>query len=528
MTKVLIVDDEILVRISLKTLVPWQEHGFEVVGEAENGKQALAMLEACPCDIILTDIRMPEMDGIELMQQVRTAWPRTRVMVLSNHNDFEYVQRALQMGAMDYILKLAWVPEELLAKCSDICQELEAERVQHAEKQQLVSKVEQLEVESKEKLLRNLLLKQLTSMEMDSLLGEFQHQYKEQSFYVICASVDNYQVIAEESRFKSEHLFGFTIMNILSEIMKKYGIGELIEIRNGRFAILTHVLSENMLLEIRSAAAIFAQVSLSFGIVRDPVQLYELRSAYIRAELALQERFYDGLAHIFYEKEERESEVRRDSFQEAYWSELIESNRSEQLYNAIMQWYDDQRQIHASPDMVREKWLQLLFLFERMLSQIGKDLYSVPSYDDQYPFDVIRNAETLQDIVEWFRSWAALALEYIRQSSKQRYRSEIAEVIDIIHQEYHTQLKVSDIAKRVGFTESYLSVLFKKETGEKIVEYLTKVRMKKARELLKDPSFKIYEISELIGYGDPNHFSKYFKKIEGVFPLEYRKTVLKN
>ncbi|GGI44767.1 AraC family transcriptional regulator [Paenibacillus marchantiophytorum] len=526
MTRVLIVDDEILVRISLKTLIPWQANGFELVGEAENGRQALAMLETCPCDIVLTDIRMPEMDGIELMSAIRAKWPGTRIIVLSNHNDFEYVQRALRMGANDYILKLAWVPAELLEKCMDIRNDMEDELIKHDEERQLAFKIEQLEIETKEKQLRKLLLKQGTSVETDNVLREFQFNNKEQVYRFICVSIDNYQQIAEESRFKSEQLFGFTIANILNEILKKYGGGELIEVKNGRFAILVERLSEDMLIDMRSAAATFAQVSLSFGIVRDAMKLYDLHDAFVKAENALNARFYDKEAHFMYDFEKSGTDSRMECFQEDYWSELIDGGHSERLHTALLQWYEKQKQTDVSPKVIREKWLQLLFLFEKKLAYIGKDLYAVPSYNGQYPFDVIRNAETLQEIVAWFGGWAVLTIDYMRQSAKLRYRSEIVEVMNLIQKEYQTSLKVADIAKRVGFAESYLSVLFKKETGEKIIEYLTKVRMKKARELLKDPSYKIYEISEMIGYGDPTHFSKYFKKIEGVFPLEYRKSAL--
>lgn len=415
---------------------------------------------------------------------------------------------------------------ELLDKCKDIRNNMEEERIKHTEERQLAFKMQQLEKGTKEKLLRNLLLKQGTSLETDNVLREFQFHNKEQMYRVICVSIDNYQHIAEESRFKSEQLFGFTIANILSEILKKYGGGELIEVNNGRFAILMERLSEDMLVDMRSAAATFARVSLSFGIVRDDMKLYDLHAAFVKAENALSARFYDKEVHYMYDFDRSDTDSRVECFQEEYWNELIEGGNSDRLRAAILLWCEKQKQTDVSPKVIREKWLQLLFLFEKKLADIGKDIYSVPSYNGQYPFDVIRNAETLHEIIEWLQGWTVLTIDYIRQSTKIRFRSEIIEVMDIIQKEYQNSLKVADIAKRVGFAESYLSVLFKKETGEKIIEYLTKVRMKKARELLKDPSYKIYEISEMIGYGDTNHFSKYFKKIEGVFPLEYRKSAL--
>lgn len=415
MIRILIVDDEILVRLSLKTLIPWHEHGFEVIGEAENGVEALAMLERSHCDIVLTDIRMPEMDGIALMSTITRQWPHIRCLILSNYNDFDYVQKALQLGAVDYMLKLAWVPEELLEKCQRIGEEIENSRIQQSEKDQLVSKVVQLKSGAKRGQLQDLFMKHSSKLETDALREALDLQCGEPPYRIVCISIDEYRRVNEENRFKSEQLLSYTVGNILEEIMKKNGGGELVETLKGKFALILTSFSEITLEEMRSASATYARVSLSFGISQN-CTIYELHRAYAAAEESLDRKFHD-------------------------------------------------------PD-------KIMFYSERM------------------------------------------------NVTAARYRPEIQEVIDIIHKEFNHSIKVSELAKRIGFVENYLSVLFKKETGDKIVDYITKVRMKRARELLADPTYKIYEISEMVGYGDSNHFSKYFKKTEGVFPLEYRKMVL--
>lgn len=99
MIRVLIADDEMLVRIGLKTIIPWEQNGFELIGEAANGREALDIVKRQPCDIVLTDIRMPEMDGLELIEAIHRLSPRTKCLILSNHDEFEYVQRALRLGA---------------------------------------------------------------------------------------------------------------------------------------------------------------------------------------------------------------------------------------------------------------------------------------------------------------------------------------------------------------------------------------------------------------------------------------------
>jgi two-component system response regulator YesN len=143
-----------------------------------------------------------------------------------------------------------------------------------------------------------------------------------------------------------------------------------------------------------------------------------------------------------------------------------------------------------------------------------------------YPYHAVRSLERIRDIYFWFHGWIPVYLDQLKKLSHQQYRPEIQVVLNTIKAHFDQPLKVSELARQIGFTENYLSVLFKKETGETIMDYLTRIRMARARQLLKEQTYKIYEISEMVGYGDSNYFSKQFKKMEGVYPLEYRKLYL--
>lgn len=531
MTNVLIVDDEILVRLSLKTLIPWQEHGFYIVGEAQNGREALAIMERTPCHIVLTDIRMPEMDGLELISRVRALWPFAKCLILSNHNDFEYVQQALRLGAVDYLLKLAWAPEELLEKCK----RMQAEQLQQEqlleERHRTSFELERLGREAKEKLLRDLLTKHTSRIEVESAASEVEFGFLPSRYRVAAAAIDQYEDVLEENRFKSEQLLSYTIANILNEMIRKYGGGEVVEVGNGRFALLSSQMTADLLSQMKAAAESFAKVSLSFGVSREYHAMYDLHAAYTGAHDALLKRFYrGGGAMIWADRPAQPASAhmsRPGSVKEEFWIRLFEARSPEAILPELAAWYGQWKEAEAaSPDAARDEWLHLLYMYNKTLEPTGKDIYTVPAYRDQYPFDVIRNGETLSEIYEWFCGWLTQTIGFVKASAGTKYRPEIQAVLDIIHQEYHTPLKVADMARRVGFAENYLSVLFRKETGEKIMDTLTNVRMNKARKLLQDPALKIYEISEMVGYGDSNHFSKYFKKIEGVFPLEYRRMVL--
>lgn len=528
MTNILIVDDEILVRVSLKTLIPWAENGFRIIGEAQNGQEAMSILEQENCHIVLTDIRMPDMDGLELISRIRRRWPLTKCVILSNHNDFEYVQQALRLGAVDYLLKLAWVPEELLEKCKRLQEMVRQEEQLLAEQSQAAFKMHRLDREAKELLLRNLLTKHTSKIEIENATSNVEFEFTPSFYRTAAVSIDHYEHVLEENRFKSEQLLSYTVANVLNEIIKKHGGGELVEVSGGSFAVISSALTLELLQQMYEATGTFAKISISFGVSQAYNGLSELCPSFNEAQAALQKRFFRGIGTMAFADAPASSQavkaLQLEAMDEEAWLKLFASNQSDAISEELEKWFQQwaaREDVH--PEAVRDKLLYLLYMFNKSLEQMGKNYYTVPEYEGKYPFDVIRNGETLAEIRQWLIGWVNQSLQFAQEAANVKYRPEIQKVLDIIHAEYPTQLKVSELARRVGFAENYLSVLFRKETGNKIIDYLTSVRMEKARELLKDPGYKIYEISEMVGYGDSNHFSKYFKKIEGVFPLEFRR-----
>lgn len=527
-TRVLIVDDEILVRVALKTLIPWEEHGFEIIGEAASGVEALEILNRESCQIILSDIRMPEMNGLDLMNHVRVKWPDIRFIILSNHNDFEYVQKALRLGAADYTLKLAYTPEELLDKCKRLQQSFRVEQQERSEKYKLDYKIKVLERKSAELTLLDLLVKQRSRLEVDHLQRDgLLPPFVMEGCRIIVAGVDNYRQVLEENRFQSEQLLIYTVSNIFAEILKKYEKCQLVDMHNRKLVILAGSYSEGMLDELKAAGATFAKVNVSFGVSGDSCSPYQLNEGFRQAEQALGRRFFHEGSHILYPlAEPAEVQPKVSILQSGHWNSLLEKAEEDVILEELRLWINrlgEEEGMGAA--WVREQWVQWLHLVCLQMGQPDHMRYVMPEHQGRYPFDVIRNTETLREIGSWFLGWLPEALALTGQNSQPVYRDEVKQMIRIMEEEYATSLKVADLARRTGFAENYLSVMFKKETGVKIVDYLTQIRMQKARELLCNPTYKIYEISEMVGYADSNHFSKYFKKIEGLFPLEYRKTM---
>nr|WP_260440103.1 response regulator [Cohnella lubricantis] len=532
----MIADDEILVRVGLKTIIPWEQHGFELIGEASNGLETLEILRREPCHILLTDIRMPHCDGLAVIEQLRDLSPSTKCLILSSHNDFEYVRKALQLGAADYVLKLTMEPEELLEKLIALKGQIIRDNEKLMEASEREYKMSVYSKEAKESRLRDLLVKDCSVKDIEDFRQEFDLQLGEDEppiYYVVNLQLDKYQEALEENRFQSERLLNFTVKNILVEILKKYAQGEFAEIGGGEFSLVTAEDPRGMLDEMGAAVNTFLRLSMSAGISAQLERLQDLHAGYLQAEEALQERFYEGYGSIneyqslrYAASSKPAGEPSAASWIEDEWFKLLELRDSEAVRQKLGAWYEVSREEREHPELLREQWVQLVHVFGQYAAKLRGDLYSIPLYDGMYPLHAVRSLQTLQDIYGWFTGWVQVYLDYTQQLAGTQWRPEIQTAAAIISERYRDNLKVSELAREVGFTENYLSVLFKKETGETIMDYLTRIRMDRARELLKDQAYKIYEVSEQVGYSDANYFSKLFKRMEGVYPLEFRKLAL--
>lgn len=525
MIRVLIVDDEFLVRVGLKTFVAWEEQGFELIGEAGNGKEAMGLLENNRCDIILTDICMPEMDGLTLLQQVKEKYPHIRSFILSNHDDFDYVRKALQIGALDYVLKLTMEPQELVEKLLKVKLQIEEERKDEDLARQLSTQLNVFKKEAREKRLREIITKMCSRKEIEEVFREFDFA-AEGRFHLVNLQIDQYEQVLDENKFQSEKLLSYSVANIVLELFKNEADGELIELENGKFCLLLRSYSNSFLDEVRQCIHKYLKLSVCCGVSDSFDDISRMHAAYLEAERALQYCFYAGLGQAVHHRQvhyapsaELPAIVPKDE-----WKRMIDQRNEEGMLLTLRKLYermDRDRKWH--PDDVREQWIRLVHLFADASRELGGDIYSMQPHEGRYPFHAARAVETLNGMYEWFRGWIPMYVQYMKECSNQQWRPEIRTAVRMIQEQYTTTIKLADLAKVIGFTEAYLSVLFKKETGETLMDFIIRLRMKKARELLRDPSMKIYEVSEAVGYADANYFGKLFKKVEGIYPQEYKK-----
>jgi len=343
--KIIIVDDEKMIREGLVKTMPWEEMGIEVVGSADNGRAALELAIAKKPHIILTDIRMPKMDGIQFLKRIKEELPKAKVLILSGYDDFSYAQQAIRYGATDYILK-------------------------------------PINVEELQKVMEGLKDTFKEENDMDLYWTEMHREMEyEIQQYIMCIRIGN---------------------------------------RVDAFSLLSKICCKKMLSNVS-------------------VEIY--KKLYIEVmDTTLQALKEDGI----YLKEEQ-----------------------------------------------RYRYLDLI------------------------------NFTTLGELQEWTRNFTADLMELVEKNKNDNYGSAIKNAIQYIENHFNEELSIQQISEVVHLSPNYFSHVFKKAREESFTDYLNRFRVKKAKVLLSEHTYKVYEISDMVGYSDYKYFSSVFKKITGVSPTEY-------
>ncbi|MFC7677642.1 response regulator [Paenibacillus sp. GCM10028914] len=529
MYKVMIVDDEMLARVGIKSLIRWEENGFIVAGEAENGRKAYEWLMENPVDIVITDIKMPIMNGIELISKVRQHRPEIKFLVLSSFDDFEYVREALKNGAEDYFIKLQMNPEELLDQLKKIAEKLDHENVQ--KKQEAGHD----RVRAKElALLRDNFLKDLvygwihTEFEYHQRMREAELVLPDGFGVALMFQTDGMEIY-ERYGEDEIHLLNYAIINILNEISSEYKFSFPISMHPKEFVILCfsppHVEIEDALEQayhlagsIKDALKQYLNFTVSIA-VSEPVPTFvDIKQSYRQAQEALHFRYaYAAGTTILYreikslgstaEATDIAKEIRNLEF---YLNRREDNNvikaiiNMKQLLGNLNGYSLNSLKVYCAPIpfLLSSRWGEDASVWmDGHLKRM--DRWSVKT-------DIIKWLETIQE--EWIEGIGTISDSSRLINSAMRF----------IQKNYSNSVTLESVAEYLKLSPSYLSNLFKKETGQNFIDYLTNIRIEQAKVLLRTTELKIYEVGYRVGYENEHYFSRVFKKVVGSSPFHYK------
>ncbi|OPH46834.1 hypothetical protein BC351_12910 [Paenibacillus ferrarius] len=528
MIKVLVVDDEKIMRIGLKMMIPWEQHGYEWIGAADDGEAALAMVKQHDPDILITDLQMPKINGLELIQKLREiAHFQGKIIVLSNHGEYNLVREAMKLGALDYLLKVTLKPDDLLDILKKAASELSSEKEdKEIQRQKAVAQVENLMLARKnffrELVYDNYLSERETMMQAQKLHIQID---SEQSF-LLYITIDAYDKTMGSGKWTNRQSLNFSICNIISELVSDSFFMEFSEISDrDYFAILpNHRKYDSDAGKLQLAKRITEMLQLYLNLVVNVVisnpfaGLLQVREAYLACKCAAGLRFYKHHSLVFHARE-----AAFNTGKAILPSQLEEMRKHIQLgaMEGLIDCLDDIYQ-YAEERCVHPAQFQktIVALIDEWESASAQHEYHVLPEQDRKQLE---KAENFSD----FRSAFVQAVGYFRQyaiPSSPKYRKEIRTVIEFMLKHMDQKITLGMIANEVNMNESYLARLFKTETGRTIVNFLNELRMEKAKELLKNPDLSVKSVSELIGISDQFYFNRLFNKTYGTNPTEFKKS----
>ncbi|CAM4400631.1 response regulator [Paenibacillus alkaliterrae] len=513
MYRVLLVDDEKMARIGLRSTFDWEKHGFTLVGEASNGQKAMKWIENQEVDILITDIAMPVMDGLELTRKTRELCPWVKVLLLSCHSDFEYVREGIRLGASDYILKPTLNTDSLETVLRQMCQKLEEE----SENRKMVKQFEDQQRMNKRNELEKLFCKALCGD--GDAIERMKSECPEESYRVAALEITAFGKSDAEMN---------DLLTGQGEALKQclyQSLGSLVLVMI-RPDLLLALLPANdypdgtlrELIEQYSQHAASNRIYVSAGLSGVYDGYLDLQDACKESKRVLASGFFRGPCCLLAAEDHRTPELApRLPFHTAL-HELRESltmgyhSKAEQLVEQIMEYWLPQYRTKEEVLQEAEELLSLFALYKDADSSIIRQIRELSRLC--YVTDVIHHVK------ECYRRLGGG--DGSPKPDKTLHQRIVMEAVAFIENHYRDSISLQQVADAVNVSRNYFSEMFKRVTGENFIDYLIALRVKRAKELLQGSSLKVYEVAEQSGFNDVKYFSKQFKKIVGLTPAEFQ------
>ncbi|GGH14423.1 response regulator [Paenibacillus segetis] len=525
MYNVLLVDDEMLDLEGMRQFIPWNELGMEVVEAANNAFTACDILEQHEIDIIVSDVNMPNMSGLELARIAIEKKSDIRVIFVSGYQDFSYVKQALSLKAYSYVLK-PMDDNELIAALRKVKQDLDDEY-----KRRDVEEAYQHLIP----MAKNDLMIRLFEGEwegdggrqagMQKLVKSYGLDKLEWPVRVAVLELDYFSWFQEQDNL-SLHQMSKDFLYEVNEIGQRHGMPHCYKVSSYRIALLIHEQGMDAFIEdIYSAVRAKFLVTMTVGIGKPTLALEQLHTSYRQAMEAVDGKMFIGKGNlIMYENV---------SCEPGMIDARMLDTRMETLFTAMKEYelvliYDEIEKLFQSVSRLRSKFtihnlaMYIIWKLDQQLKDVSEDLFDILGME-LHSLDILLQFDTIKDIRSWLVLKAFEISEYLRSKADSVNNKLIREIIQMMKDKMSENFTLKDIAQQFSFSPNYLGYLFKEETGKTFSEVLIQLRMEQACELLKDQTSKIYEVASKVGYRYLPYFSRQFKEAYGMTPMEYRK-----
>ncbi len=532
MLKVLIADDEKKVCQLIANLIDWESLGFEIVGVVNDGISAYKFIQENTVNLMITDIRMPGCDGMELIQKAKVLYPNLHIVIISGYSQFDYAQNAIRYGVEDYLLKPIR-KKDLMATLQKILDRYKEEILDAKKWQDIQKKLEENEEIVKRSLLEDLLKRPEKFggfFICEKINAEYHYKFAEDCYQTLIVKIfpEKRKEDADTRRIllqKGLELLKESVQNVCNEAVFHIIDGEIYGLFNGTEEELHKVYRrlKKVRLDVVRLQDVFDEIQVYLALGRCINSIRQVLASFEDARAAMQDRFYYADDFLLRREEKKERDDAKYYIDNAFkkrflnYIEILDIDNIKKELELICKALKKSRLQDGS--VVADVYKEILTLF-----YFGVHSYNI-SIPDQY-------AE-LQSHLEYFGSIdkaIAYLAEYIVNSlmhwiAEKKYVE--ARPIRIakryISDNYYKPLTLEMVSKEIGFNATYFSSMFKKETDMNFSEYLKKIRIDNAKNMLLNTEQTVEDISYAVGYSDIKYFSRLFKKLTKVTPTEFRK-----
>lgn len=534
MLSVLIADDEKKVGLLIKNLIEWERLGLRFLDLVQDGQSAYDMILRERPDIVITDIRMPQLSGLEMIEKVLTKGVNPHFIVVSGYRYFEYAQRALKYGVKDYLLKP--IDEIELNKI------LEKVCTEEMQKRNLENKVETLEknlFHSRHMLHKELMERVFRETEESKETEEALQAEEENSgngrFLAVALKVD--RDIARERNAEQEQLILQKLSEKAEESLKALTIDLVVSGKSGMWMmILLNFREENsvkvidaldsMFFKMRNYISGFEGCDITMGRSPKIEEFSKINLILEMAREAAERRIFEGCGKCI---EKYTDESCAESASEGYadilsccreqLKESISIFRTEEVGDIVKRCFQEAKRLR----LMASEYYGLAHNLLAEYTDILMELFQKETEEVTKWHEVIGHCRTTASLCQYIEDTMGGHLAKFEKSKRESERKPILNAIRYVQQNYGQKILLEDIADMSGFNANYFSEIFKKETGKTFTTFLLEVRIEASKTMLRDTTKTIYEIASDVGYKDSKFFSQQFTKIVGIKPKEYRR-----
>ncbi len=507
MYKLLIVDDEKIERNGIKYLLEEEKQELEIY-EAVNGRDALEFLEKNHIDILLTDVKMPFIDGIELIRLAAPLYPDMKIIIFSGYSEFEYAKFAMKMGVEDYVLKPV-DPEEFASTISKVIGELD----------EISVKLEQ-EQESQEYLGKHFLYQMVYGNLSEGEIKISQDLLDEDI-------LDFHRMMLLET---DKEFFGRIGTSIEDEI--KLSVAEKVRYLNlnsqqcvlflednrdsdiERWAVLRRIADSLLhMLKTEYGETAYVAISDSFEPNADTVAEH-----FKNLESLIQEKFYTTGRYIYEEIDENDKRTTQDIENDTLMKQMKQDIKMKDIMN-LRKHFDEMSEKYIGKNPYSQVYVK--FIFSNLLKEFYDNMPGADELQQSREIEKIYLSNTFDDI-KGIMLTNIEKLEQVFGKNPQMIHREIEDIKQYIYDNYNKDLSVNELAEKVYMAPSYLSYIFKQETGQNLSKFIKAYRMERAKDMLENTHKKVVSISNEVGYENVSYFCQSFREYFGVSPQKFR------